>query len=123
MFTTMENKIIKLTGPQIDYLKENFETLSFGKEFYFAYASQTPNFVGVLLEGEIRVFKKKKVLEIIKPDSLIGLEYLIKGKKIRFDLQVSPNSVLVLLSKTEVMKALKGKKCMLYQLIKQALGS
>ncbi|MGE3608306.1 MAG: hypothetical protein AB7I27_01870 [Bacteriovoracaceae bacterium] len=118
----MKTKVIKLTKFQLSKIRENFESLKCCKNFYYVYESQTPNFVCVLLEGEMHVIKKRKKIEVINSGNLIGLENLLKNKKFKSDIWVSPNSVLVLLGKTEIIQALKEKQCKLYHLIKEVFG-
>lgn len=118
----MKKEIIRLNQKEIALLKENFESLKFFNDFDIVYETQVPNTGIILLNGEINLLKKKKVCGSVLPLTLVGVQQLITNIPMKVGMRILSNSELIVLHKSEIMKALKDSKSKLYGIIKKAVG-
>lgn len=113
----MSKEIIKLTEKEIESLKEVQTPLHFQNDFDLIYESQIPNIGIIFLEGEIKLLKKKKVLDSLPIGSMVGLYHLINNTPLPMGVKIYKNSSILMLEKSTVLEALAVKSGPLYQII------
>lgn len=118
----MNKEIVRLNPKEIALLKENFESLKFQNDFDIVYEAQVPTAGLILLEGEINLLKKKKVCGSVLPMTLVGMQQLMTNIPMKVGMRILSNSELLVLHKSEIMKALEDKKSKIYGIIKKAVG-
>lgn len=119
----MKDNITKLTAQQIRLLKKQFQPLIFNNDFNLVYESQIPNTGIVLINGELALFKKKKVFTKIKPGNMLGLRELINNEPVDTGCRVMGNSELILIQKSDILDALADTKSELYAIFKEHIDA
>lgn len=113
----MSKEIIKLSEKEITTLKELQSPLFFQNDYDFIYESQIPNVGLVFLQGEVKLLKKKKVLDSLPIGSMIGLYHLIHNTPLPMGVKICKNSSVLMLEKSAILEALSLKSGALYQII------
>jgi CRP-like cAMP-binding protein len=113
----MNNTIIKLTKHEIKILKKKFQSLKFNNDFNLVYESQVPNTGFVLLNGELEIFKKKKVFSTVKPGNMLGVYELLNNAPVDHGCKVMGNSELIMIQKSDILAALDDKNSELYDIL------
>ena len=118
----MYKKIIKLSSKEIKSLKRKFSSLKFKATFDLIYETQIPNSGILLLDGELKLLKRKKVSSTISPGHIIGIYEMMNNEPAKNGCIVMENSELIMLHKTDIMEALSDKNSDLYGIIKDTLS-
>lgn len=113
----MSKEIIKLSEEEITTLKELQPPLFFQNDFDLVYESQVPNVGLVFLQGEVKLLKKKKVLDSLPIGSMVGLYHLIHNTPLPMGIKICKNSSVLMLEKSAILEALSAKSGALYQII------
>lgn len=113
----MKKDIITLTTDEIKTLKEIQEPIVFRNDFDLIYESQVPNVGVVFLEGEIKLLKKKKVLDTLPRGSIIGLYHLIHNFPLPVGVKIYKDTSVLMIEKSLIIQALAQKSGTLYQII------
>lgn len=103
-------KTIKLNPFFLEKIKKISHLKSFTMASPLFYEGQIPNVAFLLLKGNIILFKKKKVKNIIQPGNLIGLEELMTNTKSKFSAEVAPDSTLCFLDKSTMLEIINSEK-------------
>lgn len=114
----MQKKISELTNDQIQKLKEDFEVLEFSHDFNVVYENQIPNTGVILIEGEIELTKRSKVMRKIFPLCLLGIHYLINNEQVPLGCKVKKDSKVILIGKSEILEILGNSKSKYFSLFK-----
>jgi CRP-like cAMP-binding protein len=117
----MQNKIKNLTKQEIKLLKKHFQILKFNTSFDLVYESQIPNTGIVLLNGELALFKKKKVKFTVRPGSMLGVHMLLNNQTSELGCRIKENSEIIIIHKSDIIEALANKDSELYELLKENL--
>lgn len=99
--TTLESEI---SGK----IQERFPPLTHRNAFHLFYEGQIPNVSYLLVDGFIKVYKKKKLIKELHKGSLVGLFELVKDKSARYMAQLSPKSKVCVLERSEILNILKN---------------
>lgn len=99
----MQKKMSLLTKDQVAKLMKTFDILSINKDFDFVYEKQIPNMGLALIEGEIELFKKTRILGVIAPSSLLGAYQLLHQEPVKFGCRIKKDSKVILISKSDLM--------------------
>lgn len=118
----MKENIKKLTAQQIKFLRKQFNSLVFNSNFDLVYESQVPNTGIVLLNGEIALYRKKKVKAIVTPGHMLGVCKLLNNEPAQHDYKVSQNSELIMLQKSDILEAIDNQDSELYAIIKETIS-
>ncbi|MFZ4713191.1 MAG: hypothetical protein ACOYL6_05755 [Bacteriovoracaceae bacterium] len=113
----MKKKIKCLNPEEIQVINEHFEEMTFPNDFDFVYESQVPNSAILLMDGELRLCKKNKVVEVIKPGVLIGVYQLLNNIPVKLSWKLGKKSKAILLNKSVIMNALKNKNSPLFNIL------
>jgi signal-transduction protein with cAMP-binding, CBS, and nucleotidyltransferase domain len=116
----MQKRINQLTEDQVQLLVQNFEVLHFNHDFDVVYEHQIPNAGLILLEGEIELTKKSKVLKKILPFTLLGIHYLLNNKQVSMGCKVKKDSKIIMIGKSELMSVLENSQSRLFNIFKPA---
>jgi signal-transduction protein with cAMP-binding, CBS, and nucleotidyltransferase domain len=114
----MKKKINKLSEKQIKTLKETHEVLSINNDCDLVYEKQIPNAGIALIDGEIELTKKSKILERVSAGNLLGIHYVIHQEPFKFGCKVKKDSKIILIGRSEVLECIKNKESKLFGLIK-----
>jgi CRP-like cAMP-binding protein len=118
----MYNRIIKLTTKEIRSLKKQFQSFHFNNDFDLVYEAHVPNTGIILLDGELKLLKKKKVSSTVKPGSLLGVYEMMNNEPVKNGCKVIGNSELIMLQKSDILEAMEDKESDLYAIIKESLN-
>lgn len=118
----MKNNIKKLSKQEIKSLKKQFQTLKFNNDFNLVYESQVPNTGIVLLNGELALFKKKKLQSTVKPGNMLGVYELLNNEPVEHGCMVIGNSELIMIQKSDILAALDDKESELYGILKENIS-
>lgn len=105
---------IKLNPEDIALIKELSPMRKFDLTSPLFYEGQVPIVAYLLVDGSIVLFKKKKIKNILKAGSLVGLNELLSNSPSKLSAQVSADSILCFLDKStmleypELVSKLKG---------------
>ncbi len=117
----MITKLKKLSKHEIKILKKRFQTLVFNADFDLVCESHIPSTGIVLLGGEIKLFKKKKIQSRILPGCMLGIYELMNNQPTSNGCKVVGSSELILIQKSDVLEALNDKDSELYTIIKESI--
>jgi len=115
----MKKKMKKLEPNQIKCLSENFKEIVFNNDFDFVYEEQVPNSAILLLDGELLLCKKNKIIESIHPGSLLGAYQLLHNEPVKLACKIGRKSKAILLNKTALLESLKDETSPLFEIIHQ----
>lgn len=113
----MTKEITTLTSEEISLLKKNHRPLFFNNDFDLIYESQIPNMGIILLEGELKLVKKKKILDSLPQGAMVGIRNIINNLPLPVGVKIYKNSSILMIEKSEIMEALANKTGLLYQII------
>ena len=113
----MTKEITTLTEEEIAILKRDRSPLYFQNDFDLIYESQIPNMGIILLEGELKFIKKKKILSSLPQGALIGIRNIINNIPFPMGLKIYKDSSILMIEKSEIMEALANKSGNLYHII------
>lgn len=117
----MKNKIKKLTSSEIKLLKKQYQSLTFQGGCDLVYETQIPNTGIVLINGELALFRKKKLKTKVQPGSLLGVHELVHNIPVEHSCKVLGNSELIMIQKSDIIEALSDESSDLYCIIKDSL--
>lgn len=113
----MSKEIVKLSEAVIETLKGLQQPLFFQNDFDLVYESQVPSVGIVFLQGEVKLLKKRKVLDSLPTGSMIGIHNLINNTPFPMGVKICKNSSVLMLEKSTLLEALNQKSGILYQII------
>lgn len=109
-----------LTPSQIKIIYDHFEKLSFNTDFDFVYEHQVPNSAIMLLDGELLLLKKNKIVDSIKPGILLGVHQLLNNEPVKFACKIARQSKAILLNKSALLDIVKNRKSPIFEILKTA---
>lgn len=113
----MSKEIVKLTEEEIETLKQLQSPLFFKNDFDLVYESQIPSVGIICLEGEIKLLKKRKVLESLPLGAMIGIQHLLSNTPLPVGVKICKNSRVLMLEKSVILEAMTQRSGALYQII------
>lgn len=119
MVNSMINKMKELTSKEIKLLKKHFQILKFNSDFDLVYESQIPNTGIVLLNGELALFKEKKIQFSVRPGTMLGVSLLYHNKPSKLRYKLMGNSEILIIHKSDIIEALSDKTSELYAILKE----
>lgn len=115
----MKNETVELNDREIEALKSQFGTVTFQRDMVLTYENQVPNTGVIIIEGEIELIKRNKLLDQLKPGTLIGLHNLVRNIPVKFKYLVKAPSLLIMLPKSEIFLFMNDRKSLLYKILSQ----
>jgi CRP-like cAMP-binding protein len=115
----MKKKMKQLDPSQIKKLSENYKEIVFNNDFDFVYEEQIPNSALILIDGEILLSRKNKIIEKIHPGSLLGAYQLLHDEPVKFACKINRKSKAILLNKTALLECLRDRTSPLFEIIQQ----
>ena len=113
----------KLTASEIKILKDHFQSLTFPTNCELTYESQIPNTGIVLISGELALYHKKKLTQMLTPAWMLGLYDLINNKPSQHSYKVTGKSELMIISKSDILEVLSHENSSLRSLFLAALNT
>jgi CRP-like cAMP-binding protein len=105
----MKKKINKLNESELSLLKSKHQVLSFSTDFDLVYEKQVPNAGVAVVDGEIELTRKSRVLETVGNGTVLGVQQLMKHEPVKHGAKVKKNSKIILLGRTDIEDALNDK--------------
>lgn len=110
-----------LTKEDISFLISWGQAVLIPNDFDFVYEKQIPCLAVALIDGRIETIKRSKVVETIPPSTLFGIHQIMNNEKVKRSFRIKAGSTIVLISKSEIMDAIKSPKSKLMQLVRKFL--
>jgi CRP-like cAMP-binding protein len=112
------NKInsIKVENTDIKEIKKISPLVRFSISSPLYYEGQVPVVAYLLLDGAIQLLKNKKIKQILKPGSLIGLNELMTNSPANLSAEVKAESTLCFLDKSTILEVIHDKNSTLADL-------
>lgn len=101
----MKNKLKKFNDLELQQINDEFKAVTFNNEFDFVYEEQVPNTAILLTDGELTLYRKNKLLEVIDPGHLLGAYQLLHNEPVKYSCKVARNSKVILLDKSTLLEA------------------
>lgn len=117
----MIEKVKRLTSHELNQLKKFFSPLTFDNSFILTYEGQVPPIGFVLLKGTIELLKKNKIVMIVPPGFILGVQQLIKNEATEFSYRVVSPSEILVLQKSTILQLLRDRQSEMYSILKQDL--
>lgn len=93
-----------LNTKELNLLIKKFGVLNFPNEFDLIYENQIPNTGIALVNGELVLNKKSKIIETLKPGHMLGIYELINSQPLKHGLKVMADSVIVLINRSDLLE-------------------
>lgn len=113
----MNKDIIKLTDDEIYGLQKQHTPLVFKNECHLIYESHIPHAGILLLQGELKLIRKRKILGTLPFGSMIGLGNLIHNTPLPLGVKVSKDSRVILIEKSQILQEISQRDGIIYRLI------
>ncbi len=110
---------IKLESEHIADIKKVSQQAKFSTNSSLFYEGQIPTAAYLLLEGRIQFLKNKKIKQILKPGSLIGLNELMTNYPVEFEAIIKAESTICFLDKSTILEIIKDEESLLSMLFKE----
>jgi len=117
----MKKKFKILSSDEMDVLKARFDTFTFNRDTDLVYENQIPNTGVVLVDGELNLFKRSKILEKINSSVALGVYQLVNDEPVKIGIKVKSPSEVILLNKSEIREILNQEENCEVQTILQKL--
>lgn len=100
----MENSLTidEISPELINIIKKICKPQTYRTESELIYENHIPHAGFLLLDGEIKCLKKKKVFRSINECSLFGVKELMNNSPIKFTVKICPNSKVCILDRSSV---------------------
>jgi signal-transduction protein with cAMP-binding, CBS, and nucleotidyltransferase domain len=118
----MKKNIKKLESGDIKTLSKECQVLTFPQDFNLVYENQIPNTGVALIDGELELTKKSKVLEKVSPGSILGINQMLNEEQVELGCRVKKDSKIILLGKSDILEILKNPHSKLFHLVKKHFG-
>jgi signal-transduction protein with cAMP-binding, CBS, and nucleotidyltransferase domain len=105
----MKKKINQLNESELTLLKSKHEVLSFSSDFDLVYEKQIPNTGVAVVDGEVQLTRKSRVLETVGNGAIIGVQQLMRQEPVKLGAKVTKNSKIILLGRSDIEDALNDK--------------
>jgi CRP-like cAMP-binding protein len=102
-------KVIKLTPSFINKIIEFSPIRKFTLSTHLFYEGQIPIVAYLVISGGIILSRNKKIKNVIKPGSIIGINELYNKSPSQMDAEVSPESTLCFLDKSTMLEIMNLK--------------
>ena len=105
----MKSKITiqHLDQTHLNLLKAFSEPRTYNTAQELIYEGQVPHAGYVLLEGEIHIIKRKKVIQKLTPNTLFGVNELMNKLPFKFTIKITPKSKVFILDRSTVIEITK----------------
>lgn len=113
---------IKLEQNLIADIKKISPQAKFSISSSLFYEGQVPIAAYLLLEGHIQFLKNKKIKQILKPGTLIGLSELMTNFPIDYEAIINEESKICYLDKSTILEIIHGEDSSLSNLFKKHTG-
>lgn len=105
----MKKKINRLNESELSLLKSKHQVLSFSSDFDLVYEKQVPNAGVAVIDGEVELMRKSRVLETVGNGAILGVQQLLNQEPVKVGAKVKKNSKVILLGKSDIEDALNDK--------------
>lgn len=104
----METQINKLAPEELKKLLDRFKSKKFNSDFNLVYEKQIPNVAVLLTNGEVQIYKRNKLLDIVGPGALLGLTQLLQNKALNFTCKIGKDSEVILFDRSTLLEEQKN---------------
>lgn len=94
---------------ELSLLKSKHQVLSFSSDFDLVYEKQVPNAGVAVVDGEVELTRKSRVLETVGNGAILGVQQLLNQEPVKVGAKVKKNSKVILLGKSDIEDALNDK--------------
>lgn len=114
----MIKNVKRLSAIEVENLKKFFSSFSIEKSFILTYEGQIPTIGFVLLKGTIELIRKNKIVMVIPPGFLLGVQQLIKNEVTEFSYRVVSPSEILVLQKSTILQILQDQGSDIYSIFR-----
>jgi CRP-like cAMP-binding protein len=100
-------KFIELNADLLEKIHQFFPSKKYKTQSHLFYEGQVPISGYLILDGSIKISKKKKLKKILSAGSVIGVDELIQKKPVDVSAEVYPNTELCFIDKTTLLEIIK----------------
>ena len=100
-------KFIELNADLLEKIHQFFPSKKYKTQSHLFYEGQIPISGYLILDGSIKISKKKKLKKILSAGSVIGVDELIEKKPVDVSAEVYPNTELCFIDKTTLLEIIK----------------
>ncbi len=119
----MKSRLKKLTTREIKKIQSYLTPIIFNNSFDFVYEKQVPNTAILLTAGELQLYQKNRLMEIINPGHLLGAYQLIHNEPVNYACKIGKSSEAILIDKSTLIEASADPKSPLATIIKDLKNS
>lgn len=105
----MTLNILNLGSAELKTLEKHSEVLTFTRDFVFIYEGQIPLTGLVLIEGTVELKKRSAHVSTLAPGSFLGLNQLLRNKKLGYECVIKKDSKVLLPGKSTLVKLIREK--------------
>jgi signal-transduction protein with cAMP-binding, CBS, and nucleotidyltransferase domain len=114
----MKEKLILLGLEDMRNLKKRFEVLTFASDSMLVYAGQIQPAAFAILEGEVVIQKQSEEIDRVCAGHLIGVDQLLKGKPVKYGLNVKAKSKIIVFGKSDILAHMNDKSSVLFAMLR-----
>lgn len=97
-----------LTLQDVEALKKIFDTNHYQVTQDIIYEGQTPHVGFVLVDGEVQLKKRNKVVKSIQDQSVIGINELVNNTKSSYSIGITKDSDVIILDRSSLNELKEG---------------
>lgn len=109
----MKRNTKKLSVAELELLTDRFKPVCFSSAFDLVYEDQVPNAGVILVEGEAVLTRKKKILGVVEPGTVLGVQQLMDNVPVKHGCKLRENAKVILIQKSDLMELMKEKDSVL----------
>ena len=113
----MKKKINKLNEQELALLQDHMDVLSFPNDFDLVYEKQVPNAGVAVVDGEVELTKKSRLMEKVTAGTVLGVSQLYNQEPVKMGAKVKKNAKIILIGKSDIDEALNDKDSRLFPLM------
>lgn len=96
--------LFKVPAEVAEYIRENFEPLTYETDTPVFYDGHTPHIAIFLDEGEVEIIRKKKIQKKIIKSTLLGCQNVLNKEPIDCEVRVKSRSVVYPIERSMLLK-------------------
>ena len=115
-------KIEKFNDQELALLLVHLDVLSFANDFDLVYEKQIPNTGVAVVEGEVLITKRSRLVETVSSGGIICVSQLYYQEPVKLGARVKKNSRVILIGRSDIEEALRHKDSGLFHLMNKIIG-
>lgn len=117
----MKKSLTEISVSQLENLRRDHKVISFDMDMDLVYEKQIPIAGLVLLQGEIEFTKRYKTQGTTTTSCILGLNEVMNELPVQHGCKVKKDSEVILLGKSELLRAISEEQSAIFPLIKKYL--